>query len=138
MVEKLFDFEYQVYTRLATVLRAVYPDIYITSNPHNIPSEPLCVAIWQEDASIYQKSMDSEPTIHHMRVYYNVNIYSNKETGARDECKDVFRIIAAELYKINFIPTFSRVLENLMDESYQRLTSRFQAVIQENGLVYRR
>lgn len=134
----MIDFEYQIYTHVADKVQSVFPDAFVTSQVSEIPAEPLCVSILQQDTSVYQRSLDSEKRVLHNRVMFDVNIYSNKQEGSRDECKEVLRVVHDAFFEINFVMTYSRQLENLLDKSYSRIISRFQAIVRDDGFVYRK
>ena len=65
-------------------------------------------------------------------VRYSVNIYSNKISGKKQECKDILAVIDDEMHRMNFRRMITTPVPNLNDSSIYRLIAEYEAVISED------
>lgn len=134
----MIDIENELYTILHNRLRSEFGDnIFITGEPmkQTIKMSPI-VTIEEMDNSTYLPSMTNREN--HSEVTYEINVYSNKANGRKQECKKVQRIIDDELLSRGFIRLTKRPLENFNDNSFYRIVSRYNGVVDEEHCVYRR
>ena len=117
------DCENEVYTRLATVLRDVFPGINLAGEYVKAPSGFPHVSITQSDNSVVSESMTGSSEI--AQVMFEINVYSNK------------KVIDSVLFKMNFKRISLTPVPNMEDASIYRLVSRYR-VATDGHYFYRR
>ena len=70
------------------------------------------------------------PAEHHAEVQYAVNVYSNKQTGAKLEAKAIMNIADNAMQGMKFWRTMTRQVPNV-DRTIYRLIARYRAVVGE-------
>lgn len=131
------DVENQIFTRLATVLRIAFPGVFVQGRLTLVPSQFPCVCIEEADSYSYRDSRDTASNENHSEVMYEINVYSNKEVGAKDECKSIFAIADEEMNLLGFTRTAKMPIDT-GDATKYRMIGRFQAVIGKDEKIYRR
>lgn len=133
----MIDIEYDVYTELATALRAAHPGIAISGVLENKPSSFPCVFIEEADNQIYTPTIDSGSNENHVQVMYEINAYSNKGKGRKAECKSIMATADDTLRGLGFVRLMIRPLSFEGNEPY-RMVSRYMAVVATDKTIYQR
>ncbi len=132
----MIDCENEVFTKIATMLRASFPGINIASEYKNVPSAFPHVSITMSDNSVMFSRMDSgnyEVAI----VLFEINIYSNKTEGKKTECKNIAKAIDNLLTPMNFRRMSMNPVPNMEDASIYRIVARYR-VATDGKFFYRR
>jgi hypothetical protein len=132
------DIESQVFTRIATELRAQFQGIDVTGmyvpKPASLPS----VSVVEMDNSTYLDGMDSSLAEKFTNVAYEVNAYSDKASGRKAECKRIIDVVSTEFRNMGFVRTFSSPIPNPADPGIYRISARYTAVVDEQNRIFRR
>jgi hypothetical protein len=132
----MIDVESQVYTKVATALRAVYADILVMSRTIFEPAEYPCVCIEQTDSFAVLQTRDSASNENHMEIAYTVNVYSMKENTAKSEAKAIMAIVDDTMTAMGF--TLAGCVPVSMGEAQKyRLTARYRAIVGRDETIYR-
>ncbi len=134
----MIDVENEVFNRIATKLREQFDPISVYGEYVKSPAVFPAVMIEEKANSIYQKSQDSGNVENHVSVMYEVNVYSNKQTGKKSECKAIFKVIDDEFATMGFTRILKEPISNLEDATIYRLVGRYTAVVSKNKEIYRR
>lgn len=139
----MIDAETEIFNTIATVLREKYSSIFITGEYVPSPSSFPCVSIIEEDNQVWKNSRDSSNTENHVQVIYEVNVYSNKITGKKSQCKEIIAVIDSTMQDMGFTRTMLGPIPNEDGTaSIYRMTARYRAIIgvSDDGeyLIYRR
>lgn len=132
----MIDCENEVYTKIATMLREQFPGINIASEYVNSPSAFPHVSVTMSDNYIMFSRMDSgdhEVAI----VLFEINIYSNKTSGKKTECKKIAKAIDNLLLPLNFRRMSMNPVPNMEDGSIYRIVARYR-VATDGKYFYRR
>lgn len=132
----MVDIEYQLYTELAKALRDEYKGIFVTVEPVLSPSKFPAVSFAERSNTTYIRTLDSSHSENHSQVMYQVDIYSNKKTGAKAECKAIAGFIDRLMRSYNFVRSFLEPVDNI-DLDVYRMTARYTGVISKEKQVYR-
>lgn len=133
----MIDIENQVIDKIYTALQTDYPGIEVFSEELYIPSSFPCVSIVEADNATYRRTRDSGNEENHALVMYEINVYSNKTTGKKQECKNIFSVIDDVLFGLNFTRLTKRPL-NIEDASIYRMVGRYNAIVANNNTIYGR
>ena len=134
----MIDVENEIFSEVASVLRESYEDIFITGEYVKAPSSFPCVSIVEVDNSVYRNSSTNTVEENHAAITYEVNVYSNKTTGKKSECKKIASLIDTKLANMGFTRMMLEPVPNLEDSTIYRLLGRYRAVVGKDHTIYRR
>ena len=134
----MIDIENQVFSNIAKVLREQFEGIFVTGEYVPVPSRFPCVTIREYDNYADNETADTSSTENHAIVMFDVNIYSNKQTGKKAECKAIAKVIDEMFISYNFTRTMLQPIPNELDSTIFRYTGRYEAEVDKNEVIYRR
>lgn len=126
--------ESQVFTKIKTAVTTTYTNALCLGEYTPTPNKFPCVFV--EEADNYAQTLDGSGNERVTAVMYEVNVYSNKASGKKTECKAIIKIIDDEMLKLGFTRTMCQPIPN-EDITIYRMTARYSASI-SNGIIYRR
>ena len=133
------DYENEIFTAVATALRAAYDGIFVTGEYTPTPARFPAVSLVEMDNSTYERTLDSSDAEHHASLMYQVDCYSNLSSGKKSQCKSIMATIDALMLSMGFVRTSRTPMDMPNAEtSIYRMTSRYKAVIDNNNKTYRR
>lgn len=134
----MIDIEDELFRILATKLRAAYPNIYITGDYAIVPPKFPCVSIVEMDNTPYRRTQTQDEMENHAMVMYEVDVFSNKTSGKKSECKAIIALIDEEMLRLGFDRTFLNPLPNQENTTVYRMKGRYVAVVSKDQVIYRR
>ena len=133
----MIDIESEVFDDVSKVVRKEYPNVYMTGEYVRVPPSFPCVSLIEADNQIYRNTRDSGHLENHVQVIYEVNVYSNKTTGKKTECKAIISLIDSRMESLGFTRTILTPEPNEQDGKY-RMVGRYRAIVSRNKTIYRR
>ena len=122
----MIEIESKVFSPIATALKGQYDGIYVISEPTPTPPKPLVVSIVQMDSFSSPRKQDNTMTERFATVMFQVDVYSNLQTGKKSKCKEVMNMIDEMMFKLNFMRLALNPVP-MEDSGYYRLTARYRA-----------
>lgn len=133
----MIDIEREVYTKVARTLRAEFPGIDVSGTYVASPSTLPHVSFEETDNYCPEQYIDNGDTQKFSVVTYTANVYSNKTTGRKQECRKILAKIDDMMYAMNFVCVGHATVPNLEDSTICRMTANYRAVTDGEHL-YRR
>ena len=133
----MIDVESTVFAAVAVAFTAAYPIGSRYGEPVDVPAKFPCLTLVEDDNATYERSLDTAMTEHHATVMYTVNVYSNKASGAKQECKAIMELVDREMQRMGFTRLFCNQTRNA-DTKIYRMTARYRAVISADQVIYRK
>lgn len=90
------------------------------------------------DNTVYDRFINSARIENAVDIMVEVNVYSNKTSGKKEECKKLMSTIDDTLSGLNLVRTFCQPTPNLEDATVYRITARYRAIVDKNLIIYRR
>lgn len=134
----MIDIERDVFNFISTPVKAEFPEIYLTDIYSRTPSRFPAATIIEVDNTTHEATLDSSTVEHHSSVVYEVNVYSNKVRGKKNECRAIMTLIDNLMVKLGFNRTMLQPIPNMDDSTIFRMTARYRAVVSQNKVIYRR
>ena len=134
----MIDIESMVFNRIATRVREQFPNIFITGEYVNSPPSFPAVSLVEMDNSIRESTVDSGSNENHVDVMYEVNVYSNKTTGKKSECKAITALIDMEMTAMGFVRSTLTPVQNEYDSTIYRMVGRYKAAVSTDHKIFRR
>lgn len=134
----MIDIESEVFSIVSKATRAKYPKIYMTGEYVKSPPSFPCVSLIETDNQIYRNTRDSGTIENHAQVLYEVNVYSNKTSGKKAECKAIIAFIDTQMEALGFTRTLMNPVPNEEDATVYRMVARYRAIVSKEKVIYRR
>lgn len=134
----MIDIESEVFDRVAKRVREQFPNIFIVGEYVKSPSSFPAASLMEMDNAVRESSMDSSSNETHANVMYEVNVYSNKTTGKKTECKKIIALIDEEMTAMGFVRSTLTPVPNEYDSTIYRMVGRYRAAVSANHKIYRR
>ena len=134
----MINVETEIFNIIATAIRKEYPDAYVVGEYVKSPSQFPCVSIVEMDNVAYEKTESSGSVENHASITHEINIYSNKTSGKKSECKAIASLIDDEYATLGFSRTMLQPIPNVDDATIYRMTGRYRGVVSKDKYVFRR
>ncbi len=133
----MIDVENEIFSDVAKVVRKRFPNVFMVGEYVKSPSSFPCVSLVEIGNAVYRKTASTTQEENHVRVSYEVNIYSNKSSGKKAECRAIAKLIDEKLLSLGFTRMTLTPIPNLDDATIYRMLGRYRAVIGRNNTIYR-
>lgn len=134
----MIDIENEVFDRVASRVREQFPGIFVTGEYVKSPSSFPAVSLVEMDNSVREATVDSGSNENHANVMYEVNVYSNRTTGKKSECKSIIALIDTEMTAMGFVRSTLTPVQNEYDSTIYRMVGRYRAAVSTNYEIFRR
>lgn len=134
----MINVENEIFNIVAKAVRTAYTGAYVVGEYVKSPSRFPCVSIVEMDNVTYEKTQTSGNLENHADMTYEVNIYSNKISGKKSECKAIASLIDNEFAALGFSRTMLQPISNGDDATIYRIVGRYRGVVSKDKVVYRR
>ena len=126
--------ENEIFTELYNLLTTEYNGIFVTGEYTPVPDKFPCVFI--EEADNYTVSLDGSNKGEVSAVMYEINVFSNLQTGRKSECKKIIKTIDEFMTVRGFTRSSCMPMQNI-DPAVYRMVARYQASVY-NETIFRR
>ena len=134
----MIDIENELFTKIATAIRAEFSGAYVVGEYVNAPSKFPAVYIVEQDNTVNRATRDTSDIENFADVMYQVDIYSNKNKGKKSECKAIAALVDEQFASLGFARSFLNPVPNIDDGTIYRMTGRWIATVSKDNSVYRR
>lgn len=134
----MIDIENQVFDRVVKRVREQFPNIFMVGEYVKSPSSFPAASLMEMDNSIREDTVDSGSNENHANVMYEVNVYSNKTTGKKSECKAIIALIDQEMTAMGFVRFTLTPVPNEYDSTIYRMVGRYRAAVSSDHKIFRR
>ena len=134
----MINVENEIFDIVAQAVRAVYPDIYITGEYIQSPPQFPCVSLIEMDNAVYTRTQTDSSVENHSELMYELNVYSNKTSGKKSECKSIVALIDNEMAALGFSRIMLQPIPNMDDATIYRMVGRYRAVASKDKMIFRR
>lgn len=132
----MIDIESTVFNSVSDAFIAEFPNGSRYGEATDTPATFPCMTLVEIDNYTYERSLDAEMEEHDAWVTFEANAYSNKMSGAKQECKAVMNVIDNQMMSLGFTRMFCNQTKNKSNGIY-RMTARYRAVVSEEYRIYR-
>jgi hypothetical protein len=134
----MINVENEIFNIIAKAVRNAYPGVYVVGEYVKSPAKFPHVSIVEIDNTAYEKTQTSGSLENHADMTYEVNIYSNKTSGKKSECKAVASLIDNEFATLGFSRTMLQPIPNVDDATIYRMLGRYRGVVSKDKVIFRR
>lgn len=126
----MIDIENKVLSVVREAVLAKYPTASVYGEYVETPESFPCVTVVEDTNYTYVYTKDEQLMEHQCEVQYSVNVYSDKQTGAKLEARAILAVADEAMQNMKFWRTMSRQVPNV-DRTIYRVLARYRAVIGE-------
>lgn len=131
----MIDIENMLFTKVKDDLpKTVKTGAMYSKSQSEFPLVTLVVV----DNTVYDRFINSARIENAVDIMVEVNVYSNKTSGKKEECKKLLKIVDETLSGLNLVRTFCQPTPNLEDATVYRITARYRAIVDKDLNIYRR
>ena len=134
----MINIENEIFSIIAKAVRTAYPNAYVVGEYVKAPSRFPCVSIEEMNNTAYDRTQTSGSLENHADMTYEVNIYSNKSSGKKSECRTIASLIDNEFATLGFSRTMLQPIPNVDDATIYRMLGRYRGVVSKEKKVFRR
>lgn len=134
----MINVENEIFSIIANAIRNEYPKAYVVGEYVKSPPRFPSISIVEIDNTAYNRTQTSSSLENHAEVTYEVNIYSNKTSGKKSECKAIASLIDNEFATLGMSRTMLQPIPNVDDATIYRMLGRYRGVVSKDKVVYRR
>lgn len=138
----MIDIEDDIFDEVSEKVYAAFekkcPDLLMMSEYVKSPSSFPFISLVEIDNATFRNTQSTDGNENHVAVTYELNVYSNKTSGKKAECKALAGFIDEILLGMNFTRTMLEPVPNQNEATIYRMLGRYRAVISKNKTIYRR
>lgn len=134
----MINVENEIFNIIAVAVRNEYPDAYVVGEYVKSPPRFPFVSIVEIDNTAYDRTQSSGSLENHADVTYEINIYSNKTSGKKSECKAIASLLDNEFATLGFSRTMLQPIPNVDDATIYRMVGRYRGVVSKDFKIFRR
>lgn len=131
----MIDIENMLFTK---VKKQLPPNCKTSATYSRVQSEFPLLTLIVMDNTVVEKFINSARIENFADIMVEVNVYSNKTAGKKEECKKLIKIADEVLSNLNLTRTFCQPTPNLEDATVYRMTARYRAIVDNELNIYRR
>ena len=134
----MINIETEIFNDVSTKVRTSVPDIYMSGEyVKSPPSFPAVFLIEKDNAPVIETQTSTELE-NHANLMYEVDVYSNKKSGKKTECKKIIALIDKEMSALGFTRIMLQPIPNMDDATIYRMTARYRAIVSKDKVIFRR
>ncbi|GHV09299.1 hypothetical protein FACS1894217_13270 [Clostridia bacterium] len=135
---RIIDLETLIFSEVSRKVRDHCPKAFVTGE--YVPSPPSfpCVSLVEVDNATFRNSQTQGSSENHAAVTYELNVYSNKTTGKKAQCREIAVLVNDVLMGLNFTRIMLEPVPNQNDATIYRMIGRYRAVVSKENQIFRR
>ncbi len=122
----MIDQEASVFQKCADAFRAAYPSGFIAGEYVPQPPKFPAVSVVEMDNNVDERATDNGNIENAVNVMYQVDVYSNLNTGKKVQAKAIIALLDTVLAQHRFVRTFCNPIQNFNDATVYRMTARYR------------
>ena len=133
----MIDIEVDVYDGLYSLLAKECPGVFLSGELVRAPSSFPSVTMMEADNYVATDTQDSGSNENHVKVMYEVAVYSNRATDRKSECRSILAVVDRYFIGLGFTRTSTNTIPD-GEGKYLRVVSRYTAKVSANHTIYTR
>lgn len=134
----MIDYENEIFTAVAKGVRSKHTGTSIKSEYVRSPAEFPTVALSEIENVNVNNLIDSSHEEKYAGLGYRLQVFSNKEGGKKAEAKEIFKTADAILGGMGLRRVSYSTTPEIYNSTIFSITATYEAIIDVNGVIYRR
>lgn len=132
------DFANEIFTAVAVPTREAHHDVTFIGEYVRKPSKFPCATLDEIENVIIPKLEDNSRHEVYSGLKYRLQTFSNKKSGKKAEARAIFKTADNEMRRLGFRRVSYSTTPEIYESTVYSITATYEAVIDENGTIYRR
>ena len=131
----MIDYNNAIFSAVAPKAREAFEGLKTTSELSDEPPEMPCLQM--EETRNLPVEWDNSPTSTFAQIQIRVRVWTNNEVNRKQKAREIMAFVDSVLEPLNFRRTSYVPQNGLYNNSAYRIEANYEAVIREDGLIYR-
>lgn len=132
------DFANEIFTTVAAPVREAHPGITFIGEYVRKPSTFPCATLDETENVIVPKLEDNSGREVFSGLKYRLQVFSNKKSGKKAEARAIFKTADLNLRRLGLRRVSYSTTPEIYESTVYSIVATYEAVIDENGTIYRR
>lgn len=134
----MLDFLNEIFTAVASAVRAAHSGVTVTGEYTRKPSKFPAVTL-DETANVAVAELeDSSQEERYSALTYRLQVFSNKTSGKKAEARAIFATADQAMRNLGFRRITYTTTPEIYESTIYSITATYEAVIDANGVTYKR
>lgn len=134
----MLDYMNEIYTAVATKVRATHKGVSISGEYVRRPSEFPAVTLDEIENVTVPELVDSSRREKFSGLSYRLQVFSNKESGKKTEAREIFATADSVMLGLGFRRITYTTTPEIYESTIYSITATYEAIVGANGFVYKR
>lgn len=134
----MIDYENEIFTAVATNVRINHTGAVIKGEYIRSPAEFPMVALSEIENVNVEALMDSSHKEKYAGLGYRLQVFSNNANGKKTEAKEIFKTADKVLCDMGFRRRTYSTTPEIYNSTIFSITATYEAIIDVNGVIYKR
>lgn len=134
----MLDFLNEIFTTVATAVRAAHSDVTVTGEYTRKPSKLPAVTLDETENVVVGELVDSSKEERYSGLTYRLQVFSNKTSGKKAEARAIFATADGAMRSLGFRRITYTTTPEIYESTIYSITATYEAVIAANGVTYKR
>ncbi len=134
----MLDFLNEIFAPVATGVRWEHPGTTVTGEYTRQPSKFPCVTLDEIQNVTVDALVDSSDEENYAGLGYRLQVFSNKQSGKRAEARAIFATADSLMRGLGFHRVSYTTTPEIYDSTIYSITATYEAIVDANGVIYKR
>ena len=134
----MIDFQNEIFTAVATAVRASHDGAMVTGEYARSPSRFPAVTLDEIENVTVPTLVDSSDQENYCGLTYRLQVFSNKSAGKKAEARAILATADGVMRGLGFRRITYTTTPEIYDSTIYSITATYEAIIDANGVIYSR
>ena len=134
----MIDYQNEVFTNVATDVRSTHEGTTVTGEYTRSPSKFPTVTLDEFENVMVDALRDSSHEEKFAGLGYRLQVFSNKTSGKKAEARAIFATADTVMRRMGFRRITYSTSPEIYDSTVYSITATYEAIVDVNGVVYKR
>ena len=134
----MIDYQNEIFTKVATTVRAKHEGTSITGEYTRSPSKLPAVTLDETENVSVGNLIDSSNVEKFSGITYRLQVFSNKTNGKKAEARSIFATADTVMLGLGFYRVTYTTTPEIYDSTIYSIMATYEAIVDANGVLYRR
>lgn len=134
----MIDYLNEIFTTVAADVRKAHPGAVVTGEYTRQPSKFPTVTLDEVENVTVNSLEDSSVAERFSGLVYRLQVFSNKQNGKKAEAREIFTTADKTMLGLGFRRITYTTTPEIYESTIYSITATYEAVVDVNGVIYRR
>lgn len=134
----MIDVLNEIFNTIAMSVREAHPEATVTGEYTRKPSKFPTVTLDEIENVMVDRLEDSSVAERFSGLAYRLQVFSNKQTGKKAEARAIFATADATMRILGFRRITYTTTPEIYESTIYSITATYEAVVDVNGIIYKR